>query len=464
MAMQFNEGTDDQVLQQCIRCHQKETPAEVKRYEDSAHAKLPTPVTCVTCHGREGHGQYVAMGFQFRQTVVDPDGKAMGSGRVRTYSDWQSKMILRATVGCASNGCHAQAVVEHTGLNRRASKANNATNPFHGMVRYDHGISAWSDVMLSSFGLGIWENYGADMFQEACVRCHWQSMAWNVSGPDMKSMTETDPFLGSMLAKQAKDIPEFARNNIPGATHESLLVTKCVECHTRHEFSKKSARLEMACAKCHSGPDHPQMESYDSSRHRAVVDSRGIFSKDNLGGGPTCSTCHLSEVNGVTSHDLTRGLAANYTFKSVEWAAQRTEMLDRCAPCHASAIAGQQLLQADRIVYQLQRPIISEIKRLCKEGYRRGLMQAPVNPLFESPIEFMPDSFHAFATQTGKYRVSAFEQECWDAWRDKGTLAMETGAWHFSPQWMYWQGHKSADQHFGKIREMLDHAPPRAKR
>jgi hypothetical protein len=454
--LQFKEGSDEEVTRQCEQCHQNETPAEVKRHQDSAHAKLPNPVTCVTCHGREGHGTYVAMGFRFEQKVLDVDGKFIGSGRARTYSDWQSKMIVSATLSCGSNGCHTQAVAEHIGIDRRASKANHANTPFYGMMRYDHGISAWSDVMLSSFGLAIWENYGSDMFQEACVRCHWQSMAWNVAGPDMKSMNENDPFLKSLLTKQSANIPEFANNRIPGAMHESVLVTKCVECHSRHEFSRKSARLEMACAKCHSGPDHPQVESYDSSRHRAVVDARGIYSKDNPGGGPTCSTCHFTQEKGVTSHNLTRGLAANYTFQSAEWMGERNVMLEQCSPCHASANAGQQLGQADRVVYQLQRPMIAEIKRLCKEGYKRGLAEAPLNPFFDAKVEFAPDSFHSFSTRTGKYRINAFEQECWDAWRDKATLAMETGAWHFSPAWMYWEGHKSADQHIGRIRELLE--------
>ena len=41
----------------------------------------------------------------------------------------------------------------------------------------------------------------------------------------------------------------------------------CSACHTRHNFSKAQARQPEACGKCHLGPDHPQMEVYQESKH-----------------------------------------------------------------------------------------------------------------------------------------------------------------------------------------------------
>jgi hypothetical protein len=41
----------------------------------------------------------------------------------------------------------------------------------------------------------------------------------------------------------------------------------CTACHSRHVFSKAMARQPEVCGKCHLGPDHPQAEIYDESKH-----------------------------------------------------------------------------------------------------------------------------------------------------------------------------------------------------
>lgn len=41
----------------------------------------------------------------------------------------------------------------------------------------------------------------------------------------------------------------------------------CSACHQRHEFEMVQARRPEACGKCHLGPDHPQKEIYEESKH-----------------------------------------------------------------------------------------------------------------------------------------------------------------------------------------------------
>ena len=41
----------------------------------------------------------------------------------------------------------------------------------------------------------------------------------------------------------------------------------CAACHGRHEFSAAQARTPDTCGKCHMGPDHPQIEIYNESKH-----------------------------------------------------------------------------------------------------------------------------------------------------------------------------------------------------
>jgi hypothetical protein len=77
----------------------------------------------------------------------------------------------------------------------------------------------------------------------------------------------------------------------------------CSACHQRHQFSVAQARRPENCGKCHMGPDHPQIEVYNESKHGinfyANVDKMNLDSEKWIVGedyyvAPTCATCHMS--------------------------------------------------------------------------------------------------------------------------------------------------------------------------
>ncbi|MHC4177554.1 MAG: multiheme c-type cytochrome [Planctomycetota bacterium] len=77
----------------------------------------------------------------------------------------------------------------------------------------------------------------------------------------------------------------------------------CSACHSRHSFSVYQARHPDNCGKCPMGPDHPQKEIYDESKHGiaflAYKDKLNMDSAKWVVGGdyhlaPTCATCHMS--------------------------------------------------------------------------------------------------------------------------------------------------------------------------
>ncbi len=77
----------------------------------------------------------------------------------------------------------------------------------------------------------------------------------------------------------------------------------CTACHQRHEFSVAQARQPKNCGKCHQGPDHPQIEIYELSKHGINYDankdrmnlesSKWVVGQDYFA-APTCATCHMS--------------------------------------------------------------------------------------------------------------------------------------------------------------------------
>ncbi|CCQ73697.1 multiheme c-type cytochrome [Magnetospira sp. QH-2] len=95
----------------------------------------------------------------------------------------------------------------------------------------------------------------------------------------------------------------------------------CTACHGRHGFSKAQARTPDTCGKCHIGPDHPQIEVYNESKHgiiyRASVDKMNLESDKWVAGvdyvaAPTCATCHMSAARGLRkTHDVGERISWN---------------------------------------------------------------------------------------------------------------------------------------------------------
>jgi hypothetical protein len=123
----------------------------------------------------------------------------------------------------------------------------------------------------------------------------------------------------------------------------------CSACHTRHRFSKEQARKPEACGKCHLGPDHPQREVYEESKHGILYaafrdklnigNDSWIVGKDYTS-APTCVTCHMGATrNQPATHDV--GTRISWTLrppiskKLPEWEKRRESMVDVCGSCHA---------------------------------------------------------------------------------------------------------------------------------
>jgi hydroxylamine dehydrogenase len=91
---------------------------------------------------------------------------------------------------------------------------------------------------------------------------------------------------------------------------------RCDSCHFRHRFSPEEARNPMACATCHMGPDHPQIEMYQHSKHGSRFDVYG--DSETV---PVCVDCHMpyndqmlgtraaADGTRYTDHNLSLGIA-----------------------------------------------------------------------------------------------------------------------------------------------------------
>lgn len=150
----------------------------------------------------------------------------------------------------------------------------------------------------------------------------------------------------------------IGRNNPDGSKGS------CAACHTRHRFSREQARRPDACGKCHLGPDHPQMEVYQESKHgilyQAFRDKLNMDRDEWVVGvdyqdAATCSTCHISATpNQPATHEV--GARISWTLrppvsvKLTEWKARRERMQDVCRQCHSDFMTNSFYTQFDDLV------------------------------------------------------------------------------------------------------------------
>ena len=138
----------------------------------------------------------------------------------------------------------------------------------------------------------------------------------------------------------------------------------CTACHSRHRFSVAVARRPESCGRCHLGPDHPQKEVYDESKHGIAfyraVDEMNLDSLEWVLGrdytaAPTCATCHMSATPELpVSHDI--GERISWTLRPAisrrleNWEERRGRMQQVCAQCHSPAYVRAFYTQFDAAV------------------------------------------------------------------------------------------------------------------
>lgn len=138
----------------------------------------------------------------------------------------------------------------------------------------------------------------------------------------------------------------------------------CSACHTRHRFSKEQARRPETCGKCHLGPDHPQKEVYEESKHgilyQAFKDDLNMDRPKWVAGedyydAPTCATCHMSATpQQSVTHDvgtrLSWNLRAPISKRTGDWEKKLGDMQDVCSACHGEPFVQGFYSQLDSFV------------------------------------------------------------------------------------------------------------------
>ncbi|HHT9140656.1 MAG TPA: multiheme c-type cytochrome [Candidatus Tripitaka californicus] len=211
------------------------------------------------------------------------------------------------------------------------------------------------------------------------------------------------------------------KNIVQGCDMCHNIQHKCDSCHTRHAFKAAEARRPEACATCHNGPDHPDIEDYLHSKHGTIYTTEGSKwdweepLKEAQYPAPTCASCHMY-YRGKFSHNMVRKaimgegdvLFYNNIFKNVlpsKYISENPELMDRriawietCSQCHSTRFSREYLTSMDMASDQVF-AYVKESYELIKALYEeKALFPMPADrPKAPPPVEEKwPDTLGGF--------------------------------------------------------------------
>ena len=287
----------------CVDCHQEENPGIIEHWKGSPHAE--SGVACVDCHqADEGD----ADGFRHEGVLI---------ATIVTPRDCSRCHATEAAEFEASHHAAAGNILASLD-NFLAETVEGAREPFATFNPHAPAPGGAMDMV----------NGTASAFS-GCQQCHGSKVALKTVDGGMLTVDDLAPdeagqptnvALLETIARSDKDgRPIFHAGTWPNTGIGRLNLDgsrgSCSACHSRHDFSPRRARQPENCGKCHLGPDHPQKEIYEESKHgvayRDLKDDMNLDAKvwvlgEDYAAAPTCATCHMSgnsRNDGKVTHD-----------------------------------------------------------------------------------------------------------------------------------------------------------------
>ena len=340
------------------------------------------------------------------------------------YSQWSHSGHAENGVGCID--CHGAKAGEPDGFMHEGVLIATLVTPRDCGVCHDREAQEVENSYHATAGeiLNSQDAYlahvagGEPVAITGCENCHGTKIEIDVASPNKLS-------------------PKGWPNSGIGRLNPDGSKGSCSACHTRHSFSKAQARQPEACSKCHLGPDHPQKEVYEESKHGNAyythIDDMNLEADSWVVGvdyyeAPTCATCHMSATSsmGVT-HDV--GQRISWTLRPIvstkkeDWQTKRDNMKTVCNACHSKAFADGHYYQFDATVNLYNEKFAKPASEIMKIVREKKLLANPAS--FGNKIEWT----------------------YWEIWHHEGRR-MRHGASMMGPDYTWWHGAYEVAQHF----------------
>jgi formate-dependent nitrite reductase cytochrome c552 subunit len=373
----------------CIDCHKKESPSIYEQWGSSKHFRAN--VGCYECHKAE---------------TSDPDAMLH-----------EGQLIATIVSPRDCNRCHEKETGEFI-ISHHAKAARILGSLDNTLAEVVEGNQAFK---TPGFPKG---NSAAAV--NGCWQCH---------GSEVK------------VLKNGKLDPATWPNTGIGRINPDGSEGSCSACHSRHSFSAAQARYPDTCGKCHLGPDHPQLEIYNESKHgisfRANINKVNIDNPkwvvgEDYNAAPSCATCHMSATpKQPATHDVGMRISWNnrpelsirpevsdakmgLAGAKIDWQKRRDNMKDVCLNCHANDYIASFYIQYDALIDLYH-------EKFAKPGLElMGIAKPLLKPAkFSNKVDFT----------------------WYEIWHHEGRRARH-GASMMGPDYTHWHGTYEVAKHF----------------
>ncbi|OCC16122.1 Multiheme cytochrome c [Dissulfuribacter thermophilus] len=406
----------------CITCHKKISPGQVKDWSVSKHAE--NDITCSVCHGDEHKSKADV------NKVILPDEHKCAECHEEQFNQfrrgkhqfgWTSLNALPITHvepdelmegGRGCGGCHNMGIKTEAQKQEQRKKGyryqNNSCDECH--TRHSFSKKEALDP-------------------RACQQCH---MGYDHPQWEMWSSSKHG---SRWFAKQAGNLPKDAQ------------APKCQDCHmpngdheNRTAWGFLGVRLPL--------PKDPQW----AADRVTILKALGVLNPET--GKPTA---RLEAVKAVKMVRLTEE----------EWQKERNRMLDICAKCHSRTYAKTQLDMGDNIMKKTDR-MLAEAIDIVAGLYKDGILKKRPDQPFAYPdfLYFMRTDFSApnpNSYKTMDKGISYIEQVLFQMYM-KHRMRTYQAFYHVNPDYAYWYGWAMMTKDLGEIKELADQMRAAAKK
>jgi nitrate/TMAO reductase-like tetraheme cytochrome c subunit len=363
------------------------------------------------------------------------------------YQEWGASKHFRGNVGCYE--CHVAEAGDTDAFDHFGNTISIIVSPRDCSRCHEKEVAEFDESHHAKAGLilGSLDNFLADIVEGD----------WSFYGGSALTVSGCKQCHGGVVevGEDGSLKPTGWPNTGMGRLNPDGSIGACTACHQRHAFSAAQARRPENCGKCHLGPDHPQKEIYEESKHgiayRAHEDelnldrAKWVLGEDYTA-APTCATCHMSAVRTSdgdlvpVTHDV--GLRISWNNRppvsirpeisdrklglekmaQVDWKTRRANMVQVCRVCHTSSYVDNFYEQYDALI----------------ELY---------NSKFAQPgVDFMKLLYENRLITDTKFD-ELVEWTWWEIWHHEGRVARH-GASMMAPDYTHWHGLYEVAKHW----------------
>ncbi|MCG8450076.1 MAG: hypothetical protein MI725_10930 [Pirellulales bacterium] len=443
----------------CVDCHRQSSPGIIDHWTGSTHAVKG--VGCVECHKAEKgdidafnhYGALIA-------TIVTPKDCS------RCHKTETAEFI-------ASHHAKAGNILASLD-NFLAETVEGARVPFN-----PHSPTPGRDFDIVD---------GMASVNVGCKQCHGSKIALEGTDGSMITVDELQPDKDgkptnlqavSLVKKSESGRPVLHTSSWPntgiGRINLDGSLGSCSACHSRHDFSPRRARQPENCGKCHLGPDHPQKEIYEESKHGVAyrdlkrhmnLDAHEWVLGKDYTQAPTCATCHMS------GHTRNGGRVTHDPGERISWTNRPPVSKVMDTDIHGKVITETDPVKRQELIHSSWLDKRQEMMQVCLHCHTQNY----VNAFYKQYDDFVVNYNEKFAKPGQQLMATLKEQNLitstnfdeeieWTwfyLWHHEGRRARH-GASMMAPDYAHWHGMYEVAERFymeliPQAREIVHHA------